>query len=249
MPAKPLFEELDYRETPLGELILRRRTMMQLDNLDVYEVILGDGFLMSSLFTEVEVALARLGLAAVEEGFPAEVGYEVVVGGLGLGYTARAALENAKVGSLYVVDYLAPVIEWHEKGLVPLGPELTADPRCRFVLGDFFKLALAGEGEPGFDPAKADRRFHAVLLDIDHSPSHLLHERHGAFYDAAGLRTLASKLHPGGIFALWSDDPPEEVFMEALAEVFATSESHVVAFDNPLLERKSESTVYVARAH
>ena len=197
MPAKRLFEELDYRETPLGELILRRRTVMQLDNLDVYEVILGDGFLMSSLFTEVEVALARLGLAAVEEGFPAEEGYEVVVGGLGLGYTARAALENSKVGSLYVVDYLAPVIEWHEKGLVPLGPELTADPRCRFVLGDFFKLALAGEGESGFDPANAGRRFHAVLLDIDHSPSHLLHERHGAFYDAAGLRTLASKLHPG----------------------------------------------------
>ncbi len=245
MAVKPLFEELDFRETPLGALILRRRTMMQLDNREVHEVILGDGFLMSSLFTEVEVALARLGLGALEGEFPEEEKYEVVVGGLGLGYTARAALENGRVGNLYVVDYLAPVIEWHEKGMVPLGPELTADARCRFVLGDFFKLALSGDG--GFDPEDPERKFHAVLLDIDHSPSHLLHERHGAFYGAEGLRVLAGKLHPGGVFALWSDDPPEERFMAALGEVFEKPESHIVSFHNPLLERDSESTVYVAR--
>lgn len=219
---------------------------MQLDDLDVYEVILGTGYLMSSLFTEVEVALANLGLAAVGEVFSEEP-LEVVVGGLGLGYTARAALENAAVRNLYVVDYLKPVIEWHESGLVPLGPELTADPRCQFVLGDFFELALADEAGPSFDPATAGRKFHAVLLDIDHSPENLIHERHGKFYEAEGLRTLAAKLYPGGVFALWSDDPPEETFMKALGEVFATSESHVVSFYNPLQEKDSESTVYVAR--
>ncbi|MDE0826736.1 MAG: hypothetical protein OSA48_08000 [Akkermansiaceae bacterium] len=247
MPAKPLFEELDYRQTPLGELILRRRTYSQLDDLDVFEVILGDGFLMSSLFTVVEVALADLGLAAVAEAFSAGEELEVVIGGLGLGYTARAALKNEAVRNLYVVDYMEGVIEWHQKGLVPLGPELTADARCQFVLGDFFKLALADEKGPGFDPSDPGRKFHAVLLDIDHSPAHLLHERHAEFYRAEGLRTLAAKLHPGGVFALWSDDPPEETFMAALAEVFDSSESHIVKFDNPLLECESESTVYVAR--
>ena len=64
MPPKPQFEELDFRETPLGDLILRRRTVLSLDNLDVYEIILGEAFLMSSLFTSVEIALADLGLAA-----------------------------------------------------------------------------------------------------------------------------------------------------------------------------------------
>ena len=66
----------------------------------------------------------------------------MVVGGLGLGYTARAALENAAVRSLIVVDALAEVIEWHEQGLLPLGKELTGDPRCRLVHGDFFAMSF-----------------------------------------------------------------------------------------------------------
>jgi spermidine synthase len=245
----PRFEELDYRQTALGELILRRRTILSLDNLEVHEIILGDAYLMTSLFTEVEQALSRLGIAAAERAFPGdEARLDVVVGGLGLGYTARAALDHASVASLIVVDYLEPVIEWHERGLVPLGPGLTADARCRFVHGDFFKLAVAAESEPAFDPDAAGRRFHAVLLDIDHSPSNLLHERHSAFYGPEGLLRLAGKLHPGGIFALWSDDPPDEGFMKALREVFESCEAHVVRFHNPLRENESASTVYVARS-
>ncbi|MCH7225200.1 hypothetical protein MLD59_03590 [Verrucomicrobiaceae bacterium E54] len=243
MQARPQFEELDYRETPLGELILRRRTLLPLDNLEVHEVILGDAYLMTSLFTEVERALSRLGLDAAAEAHPGEGALDVVVGGLGLGYTAREALDHPSLGSLVVVDYLAPVIEWHEKGLVPLGPGLVEDSRCRFRHGDFFELALGD----GFDPATPGRRFHAVLLDVDHSPSKLLHERHAAFYAASGLRRLADKLHPGGVFALWSDDPPEDPFMTALAEVFASCDAEVVTFPNPHQEREAASTVYVAR--
>ncbi|MDB4525878.1 hypothetical protein N9065_03150, partial [Akkermansiaceae bacterium] len=110
MSAIPRFEELDFRKTPLGDLILRRRTVLSLGNEEIYEIILGDAFLMSSLFTEVEQALSRLGLAATAEAFP-ETKLDVVVGGLGLGYTARAALEHDFVGSLAIVDYLEPVIE------------------------------------------------------------------------------------------------------------------------------------------
>ena len=83
------FAELDFRQTPLGELTLRRRRVAALDGLEVFEVKLGDAFLMSSLFHEVEVALADLGLAALDPG-PSDV----VVGGLGLGYTAVAALKH-----------------------------------------------------------------------------------------------------------------------------------------------------------
>ncbi len=244
MPAKPHFEELDYRQTPLGELILRRRTVLMLDGLDVYEVILGDEFLMSSMFHEVEVALADQGLAALKQD---QKNLEVVVGGLGLGYTARAALKNDAVKNLFVVDFLEPVIEWHQAGLVPLGNELTADKRCHYVHGDFFKLAQAGESESGFDPSTPGRKFHAVLLDIDHSPSHLLHERHAEFYSVAGLQKLTRQLHPGGVFALWSNDPPEEKFMLSLDSVFGTHEAHEVSFHNPLQNRESKSTVYVAK--
>ena len=130
----PRFEELDYRETPLGGLSLRRRTMTSLDNLQVHEIILGTEFLMSSMFTEVEEQLSWLGIAAAVEVFGSahqgEDSYlDVVIGGLGLGYTARAALESTAVKSLMVVDYLEPVIEWHQQGLVPLGKGLTDDTR------------------------------------------------------------------------------------------------------------------------
>jgi len=234
------FEELDYCPTPLGDLTLRRRRVPALDDLEVFEVKLGDAFLMSSMFTVVEIALARLGLAALDAG-----PLDVVVGGLGLGYTAAAVLENPAVRSLLVVDALAPVIAWHQRGLVPLGSTLTGDARCRFVHGDFFALAAAPEA--GFDPEQPSRRFHAVLLDIDHSPRNLLHARHGAFYQPDGLRRLAAHLHPGGVFALWSDDAPDDDFLRDLDDVFARTKAHIVSFHNPLLERDSASTVYVAR--
>jgi spermidine synthase len=234
------FEELDFQPTPLGDLSLRRRRVRALDDVEVFEVKLGEAFLMSSLFTVVEVALAKLGLAPLGAG-----PLEVVVGGHGLGYTAAAALDHDSVGALLVVDALAPVIDWHRRGLVPLGARLANDPRCRFVLGDFFALAAAPE--TGFDPERPGRRFHGVLLDIDHSPRNLLHPRHAALYEVAGLRRLAAHLHAGGVFALWSDDAPDAEFMRALEAVFATVESHVVKFANPLLERESASTVYVAR--
>src|SRR5262249_11855060 len=88
------FEELDYRPTPIGALSLRRRRELKL-GVDVFEIKLGDEFLMSSLFTASEIALARLGLAELSEH-----GLDVVVGGLGLGYTAKAVLEHQKVASL-----------------------------------------------------------------------------------------------------------------------------------------------------
>jgi spermidine synthase len=92
---------------------------------------------------------------------------DVVVGGLGLGYTAQAVLENPGVRSLIVVDALAEVIEWHQQGLLPLGKQLTDNPRCRFVNGDFFAMSHSADG---FDPDAPGRRFDAGLVDIDHSP-------------------------------------------------------------------------------
>jgi spermidine synthase len=232
------FEELDYQETALGPLSLRRRRIRSLDDREVYEVKLGDAFLMSSLFHEVEEALAHLALG--ERGAAAS---DVVVGGLGLGYTAAAALQSPRAQSLLVVEALAPVIRWHRQGMVPHSERLVADARCRFVHADFFALA---QSPAGFDPEQPGRKFHAVLLDIDHSPANLLHPRHAPFYAQAGLVALTHQLHPGGVFAQWSDDPPDEPFLQLLKSTFATARAEVVRFDNPLLECQSASTVYLA---
>ena len=237
-PPSRFFEELDFQTTPIGDLSLRRRRVAALDDLEVYEVALGEGFLMSSMFHEVEVALADLALAALTGPL------DVVVGGLGLGYTAQAALRHEHVRSVVVIEALAAVIGWHQRGLVPLGPELSSSPRCRLVQADFF--ALAGTPAIGFDPAAPGSIFHAVLLDIDHSPRNLLDPRNAAFYRPAGLQHLAAQLHPGGIFGLWSDDPPDADFLSALQSVFTSVRAEVVSFDNPILERKSSSTVYLA---
>jgi spermidine synthase len=232
------FEELDYRETPIGAISLRRRRELTL-GVDVFEIKLGEDFLMSSLFTASEIALARLGLGVL----PGH-SLDVVVGGLGLGYTAAAVLENARVGSLLVVEALAPVIDWHRRGLVPLGPAITADARCRLVHGDFFALAAA---DAGFDPDAPGRRFDAVLVDIDHSPDGLLDPGHGGFYQPAGLRRLAANLRPGGVFALWSNTLPDEAFTARLADCFVEARAEPVTFHNPLQDRPFTQTVYLGR--
>ena len=232
------FEELDWQDTAMGEISLRRRLEPTLQ-VDVFEVKLGEEFLMSSLFPVAEIELARLGLGAC-----AGDELDVVVGGLGLGYTAVAALEDPRVRSLAVVEALAPVIGWHRRRLLPDVVGLTADPRTRLVEGDFFALA-AGEG--GFGDGIPDR-LHAVLLDIDHTPRHVLHPSHAEFYRPDGLRALRGHLHPEGVFALWSDDPPDADFLDLLRAEFATAQGHVVPFANPLTGGTSANSVYVAVA-
>lgn len=233
-----LFKELDSRPTPIGVLSLRRRREHAL-GVDVFEIKLGEDYLMSSLFTASEIALARLGLAALPG-----ARLDVVVGGLGLGYTAQTVLEEQRVGSLIVVEMLDAVIDWHRTALLPLGPGLTSDPRCRFVQGDFFALA---NGAAGFDPATPGRRFDAILLDIDHSPEALLDARSTSFYRPQGLRALGAHLKPGGIFGLWSNDQPDAVFTERLASVFEAAWAEPVTFHNPLRDRPFTQTIYLAR--
>jgi spermidine synthase len=232
------FEELDYRQTPIGALSLRRRREPKL-GMDVFEIKLGNDFLMSSLFTASEIALARLGLAALSGN-----GLDIVVGGLGLGYTAKAVLEHRTVSSLIVVEALEAVIDWHARGLVPLGPELTGDARCRLIHGDFFALAAS---EAGFDPAAPGRQFDAVLVDIDHSPDALLDPRNATFYGEAGLAQLAAHLRPGGIFGLWSNELAENGFTARLARVFAAAHAEPVTFHNPLQDKPFTQTVYLAK--
>lgn len=225
-------EELAYHKTNLGELTLRRRMEPLLQNTEVFEVKLGDEYLMSSLFTESERQLAHLGLAGLEGDL------DVVVGGLGLGYSAVSVLENPSVRSLLVIDLFREVIDWHKNKLVPMGVILSADIRCELRQGDFFELARTG-----FD---GGRMFDAVLLDIDHSPEHFLDEKNGSFYTAEGLEAVRAQIKPGGAFALWSNDHVDETFTAHLRSIFGTATAHNIEFPNPYTSSTFVNSVYVA---
>jgi hypothetical protein len=110
------------------------------------------------------------------------------------------------------------------------------------VLGDFFAMVAGAGFGPGAPPLA-----HAVLVDIDHSPRHLLHPAHAGFYTVAGLRALAARLHPGGVFGLWADGDPDPEFVATVGEVFDACTAHVVSFPNFYTGGESSSTVYVAR--
>lgn len=244
---RPRLEELGWERTPIGEISLRRRVDPGTGE-DVYEVKLDDAYLMSSRYTAGEVELSRLALAHA----PERDGLRVVVGGLGLGFTAAAVLDDPRVGELVVVDALRPVINWHRAGLVPLGRRLTADPRCRLVEGDFFALAAGDDaldgGPAGPDGEVRPHRVDAVVVDIDHSPRNVLDPANAAFYTAAGTRRLRDHLTPGGVFALWSDDPPDEEYLATLRTAFAQVAAHTVDVPGAVAGLRSANTVYTAVA-
>jgi spermidine synthase len=227
-----VYEELDHRPTPLGDLVLRRRSLPGRDAERVTEVVLDGAFLMSSVVRESEEALARWGLAAA-----AGTDLDVLVGGLGLGYTAKAALEDARVRRLRVVERLPAVIRWHEEGRLPLGRALVEDPRCALLEGDFFAVVGAPPEEGGVD---------ALLVDIDHSPRALLDAAHSAFYEVAGLAAARRWLRPGGVLALWSADAPDRGFLARLERVFPGAEARPVAFENPMVAATDLNTIYLA---
>lgn len=233
-----LFQEIDYRETPIGPISLRRRRLLSL-GVDVFEIILGDEHLMSSLFTASEIALAKLGLEPLSGD-----NLDIVVGGLGLGYTAGAVLEDARVGSLIVVEMLEAVVDWHAAGYLPLDPPLSADPRCRIVTDDFFARAASADG---FDPQSPGRKFDAILIDIDHTPDWLLDARSGRFYSENGLAQLSSHLRAGGVMGLWSDAVEDKTFTARMAQVFGHASAQSVTFHNPLQDKPFTQTVYLAK--
>lgn len=232
--GRPPFEHLGSAETTAGELILWRR-WDPVAGVEITEVKLGEEYLMSSLFTAAEVELATLGLASVEGDQ-----LDVLVGGLGLGFTARAVLDDPRVRSLVIVELYEAVVLWHRDDLVRGGADLLGDARCRVVVGDFF--ALVEDGALADQPAAFD----AVLVDIDHAPDRLLRTEHADFYREPGLRSAAGLLAPGGCFGLWSDDPPDEGFLTRLGEVFGRTQAEVVPFSSPYHQVEATNTVYLS---
>lgn len=199
---------------------------------DIHEVKLGDDYLMSSQFVHGEEELSRIGLAAATGDR-----LTVLVGGLGLGNTAAAALEDERVVELTVVEALEQVISWHRRDLLPDTVGLAVDPRVRLVRDDFFDLVRTG---------RADRTYDAVLVDIDHAPHWLLREDHGDLYTTEGFARVGAMLTDDGVFGLWSDEPPEPEVVRRMAGAFEHADAHVTPFPNPLTGGEASNTVYLA---
>ncbi len=218
-------EVLDSVDTPIGNTYLSRRRLERDPSTIVYDVHIEGDLLMSSISPVSEQKLATSALS-LHRG---EGELCVLVGGLGLGYTAQAALSSPRVRSLQVVDKMDFVINWMRKGLLPLSGELTRDPRLAFVLGDVY-ADLLGPPSTTFD---------IILVDVDHEPERPLDPASLPFYTREGQRAVAQHLSPGGILGVWSccDNEP---FFEVMREVYAEATREHVRWDSVETERDAE---------
>lgn len=225
------FEILAYETTPLGDLCLRRRELLCEPGTIVTEVTLNHEFLMSSLYTDSERALARTALQ-----MHAGTDLRVLVGGLGLGYTAQEALLSDRVTEVEVVELLPQVISWLKNDLVPLSSKLRAERRLAITSGDVFRR-LRGP---------ADDLFDLILIDVDHSPEEPLGEQNVSFYTTPGLQAARRHLAADGILAVWSyaESTP---FADSLRAVFEQVQVEPISHHNQLIDQHCTDWLFFAR--
>ncbi len=222
---------LAYETTPLGDLCLRRRELLSRPGTVITEIMLDQQLLMSSHNTVSERALA-------DEALARHAGHDlsVLVGGLGLGYTAAAVLKSSRVRRVEVIELFAAVVGFLRDGLVPLSAELLADPRFAVREGDAYATLRE----------QADERWDLVLIDIDHSPEDHLGVGNDSFYTESGLTRAKRHLAPGGILAVWSyaESSP---FVDALRAAFAVVEAVPVTYVNDLVDEEHTDWLFIAR--
>lgn len=189
-PGPP--QVLARRDSGRGEVVLRRRSRGDGLDGDVYELIANGVFLMDTVDTSTEAMLATERLARVCGG-----DLRVLVGGLGLGFTLAAVLDDERVGRVDVVELEGVLVGWLRAGLVPGAARSLADPRVRVHIGDVADVA----------PALPDASVDAVLLDVDNGPTFLVHQGNEAVYAAPFLSEVGRCLRPGGVLAMWSSEP------------------------------------------
>jgi len=224
-------EILAYETSPLGILCLRRRELLSRPGTVVTEITLNHEFLMGSYDTASERALAQYAI----EMHPGEE-LRVLVGGLGLGYTAREVLASDRVIDLVVVEFLPQVIDWFDRGLFPLAEELKADSRLKVIAGDIFKKLLK----------PPEKKYDLVLIDVDHSPEEHLADANASFYTEGGLALAKRHLTPAGLLAVWSYAECSS-FEERLRGLFREVRIEQVTFKNYLLDSEQTDWLFFAR--
>ncbi len=181
------WEQLDSAKIPDGgELRLMRRG-------DEYSIMSGSTELMNSRLSGSEVALATMTCERVA----ARRDVRVLIGGLGMGFTLRAALGELPLGAQVVVAELVPAVVAWARG-----------PMAHIFAGSLEDRRVAvREGDVAAVMAAARQSFDAILLDVDNGPGGLNREANDGLYSAAGLNAARRALRPGGVLAVWSAGP------------------------------------------
>lgn len=155
----------------------------------IFTVHIDGDLLMSSVSPLSERELATRGIAH----HPGQE-LKILIGGLGLGYTAQAALESTRSSQIRVVDRLDFVINWMREGRLPLSEQLNGDKRLELVEGDVYGDLLG----------PATETWDLILVDVDHSPDDPLDPASLEFYTAKGQAKVRKHLAPGGMIVVWS---------------------------------------------
>jgi spermidine synthase len=205
-PDGPAYDEVARAASARGEVVLRRRRADAGLELRVNGV-----FVMDSQQTATEEALAEAALIRHPE--PSTV----LVGGLGLGYTLRAVLDDHRVRRVTVVEVEESVVGWLRDGTVPRGPELLADDRVHVVVADV-RLALAEARPASYD---------LVLLDVDNGPGFLVYDDNRAVYGTELMCSVRDALRPGGLVVVWSADEAPALH-QVLRTVFGSATAHAI---------------------
>jgi spermidine synthase len=220
-----MISEVARAETARGELVLRRRSRDGAPS--VLELRANGIFVMDTLETGSEIEMAALALELVPDP------RDVVVGGLGLGFTTQRVLADPRVERVTVVEIDEPLIGWMRDGTIPHGPGLLADRRL-VVLNADISMAVA----------EARSTHDLVLLDVDNGPGYLVHDPNAALYESAFLGQCRALLNPGGVLVIWSAAEAPGL-LAALEEVFGNSTEH--AYDVLLQDRPEHYFLYSAR--
>ena len=215
-------EEVARAESERGEIVLLRR------DTGALELRVNGVFVMDTVETSTEQALAEAALAVVDEP------RAVLVGGLGLGFTAHAVLADPRVEKVAVVEIEDAIVGWMRDGTVPHGPAFLADERLTIVVADV-RAAVAEATPASYD---------LVLLDVDNGPGYLVHDSNAEVYAVPFLRQLHDLLRPGGALVVWSA-APDRALGEAVEQVFGAVAP--VPFDVQLQGRAEQYWLYQAR--
>jgi spermidine synthase len=222
---------LAYEETPLGAICLRRRELLSDPGTIVTEITLDHEMLMSSHHTASEVALSSCALNR-----HSGQGLRVLIGGLGLGYTAYEVLRSDRVARVDVVEFLPQVVGWMRDGLVPLSDALNADSRLHVIHADVYAMLAA----------KPEHPYDLILIDVDHSPDEQLGKDNASFYTEAGLQLAKKHLAKGGVLGVWSyaESSP---FVAAMRSVFDRVDVEGVTFHNDFMDEAETNWLFLAR--
>ena len=197
-------------DTLEGPLELRRRG-------DADYLIMIDGrVLMNSFSRTSEEELSKLSLAHLAGAKVASPC--VLVGGLGMGFTLKSALDLLPETAKVTVAELNPVIlEWCKGELGPATDHAVADRRVTVTIGDVAKVIA--KAKPG--------AFHAIILDLYEGPNHATQSINDPFYSAAALARTAAALAPGGVLGVWSEDT-DAPFAKRLAAAGFDVQTHKI---------------------